>query len=389
MWRQALSSVAIKSSSRPASTALASALRADVAGCNTRAATTAIGVLTARRGRCWWAAPNSPTCLATTSLPSSPPSALVSRRNFFASKWQKRLGHLLESRRRPPVPEIPETETIEETDHGLDAVRPCKPVLGSKRCGVLAYKIGCMGVWDEWGQKHMVTVCQMDRLRVVKRMTMQKNGYEALQLGLGYRSVHRQKKASIGDYIKAGVGPKHKLQEFRVSSDCFLPVGHHVTARHFVPGQWCFVTGWSKAKGYHGPMKRWGFSGGTSDLRGGKKAHRSHGSMGQKGAGKVYRGKKAAGHMGPDPRVMNAKVFRIESERNLIFLKGPLPGYKGSVVKIYDARGKTALKNKHIRLPHPTFCPMPGVEYPVTIQQPPQERDPFLYPEQPLYQPGE
>merc|ERR1711988_1670363 len=118
-------------------------------------------------------------------------------------------------------------------------------------------------------------------------------------------------------------------EEFRVSSDCLLPVGHQISARHFVPGQWCFVSGWSKAKGYHGPMKRWGFSGGTSDLRGNKKAHRAHGSMGQKGAGKVYRGKKAAGQM------------------------GPLPGYKGSVVKIFDARGKTALKNDHIRLPHP------------------------------------
>jgi len=136
-------------------------------------------------------------------------------------------------------------------------------------------------------------------------------------------------------------------------------------------------------------MKRWGFSGGTSDLRGNKKAHRAHGSMGQKGAGKVYKGKKAAGHMGPDPRCVNAKVFRIEAARNLVFLKGALPGYKGSVVKIFDARGKTALKNNHIRLPYPTFCPVPEVEYPVTIQCPPPERDPFLNPEQPLYQPGE
>merc|ERR1712151_916372 len=97
---------------------------------------------------------------------------------------------------------------------------------------------------------------------------------------------------------------------------------------------------------------------------------------------------KAAGHMGPDPRCANAQVFRIEAARNLIFLKGALPGFKGSVVKISDARGKTALKNKHIRLPHPTFVPDPEVEYPVTIQKPPPEQDPFLFPEQPLYQPN-
>lgn len=302
-------------------------------------------------------------------------------RGFFASKWQKRLGHLLESRRRPPLPEIPEKEVLTNGS----GIRPCKPVLGSKRTGVLAYKIGCMSLWDEWGVRHMITVCQLDRLHVLQQMTIQRNGYEALQLGLGYRSIHRQKRSVIGMFIKAGVGPKHHMCEFRVSSDCLLPPGHQITVRHFVPGQWVFCSGWSKAKGYHGAMKRWGFAGGASDKRGGKKDHRSQGSMGQKGAHKVWKYKKAHGHMGPDPRCVNAKVFRIEAARNLIFLKGALPGYKGSVVKISDARGKTQLKNNHIRLPYPSFVPVPEVEYPVTIQEPPQERDPFLYPERPFY----
>jgi len=308
-----------------------------------------------------------------------------SRRGFYASKWQKRLGHLLEGRRRPPAPEIPEKEAVSNAFN----IKPCKPVLGSKRSGVLAYKIGCMSLWDEWGVKHMVTVCQLDRLHVLQAMTLQKNGYEALQLGLGYRSIHRHSRTEIGTFIKAGVGPKHHMAEFRVSSDCLLPAGHQLSARHFVPGQWVFVSGWSKAKGFQGVMKRWGFAGGGSDKHGHKKSHRSAGSVGQRGAGKVWVGKKMAGHMGPDPRCVNAKVFRIESSRNLLFLKGALPGYKGSVVKISDARGKTALKNNHIRLPYPTFVPMPDVEYPVTVQEPPQEKDPFLYPEQPLYQPND
>eukprot|EP00928_Gymnodinium_smaydae_P047749 TRINITY_DN31894_c0_g1_i1.p1 TRINITY_DN31894_c0_g1~~TRINITY_DN31894_c0_g1_i1.p1 ORF type:complete len:390 (-),score=67.77 TRINITY_DN31894_c0_g1_i1:19-1188(-) len=308
------------------------------------------------------------------------------RRGFFASKWQKRLGHLLEARRRPPAPEVPEKEVLDAENY---PIKPCKPVLGSKRTGVLAYKLGCMSLWDEWGEKHMVTVCQLDRLHVLAQMTLQKHGYEAVQVGLGYRSVHRQKRGQIGSFIRAGVGPKHHVCEFRVSADCLLPVGHQITARHFVPGQWVFVSGWSKGKGYQGPMKRWNFSGGTSDLRGNKKAHRAHGSMGQQGTAKVHKHKKAAGHMGPDPRCVNAKIFRIEAHRNLVFLKGALPGYKGSVVKLYDARGRTALKNNHIRLPYPTFVPLKNVEYPVTIQQPPPEKDPFLYPEQPLYQPGE
>eukprot|EP00930_Biecheleria_cincta_P004452 TRINITY_DN105366_c0_g1_i1.p1 TRINITY_DN105366_c0_g1~~TRINITY_DN105366_c0_g1_i1.p1 ORF type:complete len:338 (+),score=57.76 TRINITY_DN105366_c0_g1_i1:35-1048(+) len=308
-----------------------------------------------------------------------------SRRSFYASKWQKRLGHLLEGRRRPAPPEIKEKELVANDFN----IKPCKPVLGSKRTGVLAYKIGCMSLWDEWGVKHMVTVAQLDRLHVVQAMTLQRNGYEALQLGLGYRSVHRQSRTTLGTFIKAGVGPKHHIGEFRVSSDCLLPPGHQLSARHFVPGQWVFVSGWSKARGYHGVMKRWGFSGGGSDQHGHKKSHRSAGSLGQRGAAKVWVGKKMAGHMGPDPRCVNCKIFRIESTRNLIFLKGAVPGYKGGVIKISDARGKTALKNNHIRLPYPTFVPMPGVEYPVTVQEPPQEKDPFLYPEQPLYQPND
>eukprot|EP00931_Biecheleriopsis_adriatica_P100874 TRINITY_DN76116_c0_g1_i1.p1 TRINITY_DN76116_c0_g1~~TRINITY_DN76116_c0_g1_i1.p1 ORF type:complete len:354 (-),score=61.52 TRINITY_DN76116_c0_g1_i1:64-1092(-) len=324
------------------------------------------------------------SCKGCSRLPGAWPEVFFeSRRGFYASKWQKRLGHLLEGRRRPPVPEIPEKEVVENTF----GIKPCKPVLGSKRTGVLAYKIGCMSLWDEWGVKHMVTVCQLDRLHVLSAMTLQRNGYEALQLGLGYRSIHRQSRTELGTFIKAGVGPKHTMGEFRVSSDCLLPPGHEISVRHFVPGQWVFVSGWSKAKGYHGVMKRWGFAGGGSDKHGHKKSHRAAGSLGQRGAAKVWVGKKMAGHMGPDPRCVNAKVFRIESARNLIFLKGALPGYKGSVVKISDARGKTALKNNHIRLPYPTFVPMPDVEYPVTVQEPPQQKDPFLYPEQPLYQP--
>jgi len=305
-------------------------------------------------------------------------------RGFFASKWQKRLGFLLEHRRRPPVPTIPATETYDKPV----PFKPCRPLLGSKRTGVLAYKIGCMSLWDEWGEKRMITVCQLDRLAVLEAMTIQKNGYEALRLGLGYRSVHRQPKPNLGAFIKAGVGPKHKMCEFRVSSDCLIPVGHQISVRHFVPGQWVFVSGWSKGKGFQGPMKRWGFQGMPAG-HGTKKAHRAHGSVGQRGAAKVWKYKKMAGHMGPDPRCVNAKVFRIETARNLIFLRGALPGYKGSVVKISDARGRTAFKNAHIRLPYPTFVPVAGVEYPVTIQEPPQDRDPFLYPEQPLYQPGE
>jgi len=314
----------------------------------------------------------------------------IQTRNFYSSKWTRRLGLLMESRRRKPPPEIPPTQTFPDAPKNLpQEFRPIRPVLGSKRTGVLAYKIGMLNLWDEWGEAHPITVCHIDRCKVLQKKTIQRNGYEAVQLGLGYKGIHKQQKTNLGLFVKAGVEPKHHIQEFRVTSDCLLPVGHELTARHFVPGQWVFVSGWSKARGWQGPMRRWGFSG-LPATRGVSRAHKSHGSTGQgKAVGRIMKGKKLAGHMGPDPRVTNARVFRIDAHRNLLFLRGKLPGLKSCVVKISDARGVTALKNNHIRLPFPTFFPQPDITYPTIVQQPPQDVDPFLYPEKPLYQPDD
>ena len=154
-----------------------------------------------------------------------------------------------------------------------------------------------------------------------------------------------------------------------------------MSVRHFVPGQWVFVSGKTKPKGYQGVKRSWGMSG-QPKTHGTTKGENNAGSTGQgKGVGKVWKYKKMDGHRGPDPRVVNCKIFRTETERDLIFLRGIVPGGIGDVVKIYDARGKTALKNRHIRIPFPTFVPKPGVEYPVTVQQPPLDRDPFLFPD--------
>jgi len=166
-----------------------------------------------------------------------------------------------------------------------------------------------------------------------------------------------------------------------------LPVGHQISVRHFVPGQWVFCSGHSKAKGYQGVMKRWGFSG--LDNYANDASPRAPGSMGQRGIGKIWKYKKTEGHMGPDPRCTNCKVFRIESTRNLLFLKGQLPGHKGHVVKIHDARGVTQFKNAHIKLPYPSFVPVPAFRYPTTMQEPPPEEDPFLFEDYPLYQPDD
>jgi len=288
-------------------------------------------------------------------------------------------------RRFDPVPEIPDYEVYENVSEEL---KPIKPNWDSRRCGVLGYKMGCMNLWDEWGERHHITVVKVDRCVVLEQRTLAKHGYEAVQLGLGYRNVFRQSKPNVGRYIKLGVGPKHIVKEFKCTADCHIPVGHFMSVRHFVPGMWVFVSGWTKGKGWDGPVGRWGFAR-KSDAHGTeKKAHRSHGSTGRgHSADVVWRFKKMGGHVGPDPRIVNCRVFRIESARNLLFLKGVIPGHKGQVCKISDARGVTFHRNGLLQndIPHPTFVPEAGKEYPVTLQMAPQEADPFLYPDRPFY----
>merc|ERR1712194_401676 len=103
--------------------------------------------------------------------------------------------------------------------------------------------------------------------------------------------------------------------------------------------------------------------------------HRARGSCGQESVGNVFKGSKMAGRHGPDPRTINAKIFRICAMRNLIFLKATIPGRKGTLIKISDARGKTLLKNGHIRVPFPTFVPDERIRYPSEITQAPMLRD--------------
>lgn len=227
-----------------------------------------------------------------------------------------------------------------------------------------------------------MTVCQADRCVVLERRTLAKNGYESLQLGLGYRSITSQSKSNLGRFIKLGVGCKDHIAEFKCSSDCLLPPGHYMSVRHFTPGQWVFVSGWSKAKGFKGAMRRWHFGGQNQSHGTECKAHSAPGSISQgKSVHIVWRNTKMGGHVGPDPRCTNCRIIRIEAYRNLIFLKGQVPGQVGSVVKIRDALGITARKNNNLHLHYPTFIPKANIPYAVTIQESLKERDPFLFEE--------
>ena len=209
------------------------------------------------------------------------------------------------------------------------------------RTGVIAQKMGMTRVFDEFGQHIPVTVLQLDNLQVVAQRTKEKDGYSALQLGCGKAKVKRVSKAMRGHFAKSKVEPKQKVMEFRVSDDALVPVGAEIRAAHFVPGQYVDACGISIGKGFAGGMKRHNFAG-LEATHGVSISHRSHGSTGQcQDPGKVFKGKKMAGHLGSE-RVtsQNLEVVRIDVERNLVMVKGAVPGAKNSFIRLTDALKK-------------------------------------------------
>jgi large subunit ribosomal protein L3 len=214
------------------------------------------------------------------------------------------------------------------------------------RSGVIAQKVGMTRIFTDAGEHVPVTVLKLEKLQVVAQRTEEKNGYTALQLGVGTRKPSRLTKADRQNFAVANVEPKRKLQEFRVSPDNLIDIGAEITAEHFVPGQFVDVTGTSQGKGFQGAMKRWNF-GGLRATHGVSISHRSHGSTGQRqDPGKVFKGKKMAGHMG-DERVttQNLVVVKTDADRGLIMIRGAVPGSKGGWVIVRDAVKKAANKD--------------------------------------------
>ncbi|ERI16152.1 50S ribosomal protein L3 [Ochrobactrum sp. EGD-AQ16] len=206
------------------------------------------------------------------------------------------------------------------------------------RSGVIAQKLGMTRVYNDAGEHVPVTVLRMENCHVVAQRTVEKNGYTAVQLGVGIAKVKNTSKAMRGHFAKAEVEPKAKVAEFRVSPDNLLEVGAEITAEHFVAGQKVDVTGTSIGKGFAGVMKRHNF-GGHRASHGNSITHRAHGSTGQRqDPGKVFKGKKMAGHMG-QTRVttQNIEVVSTDSDRGLILVRGAVPGSKGAWIIVRDA----------------------------------------------------
>lgn len=221
--------------------------------------------------------------------------------------------------------------------------------------GLIGQKIGMTRVFQEDGRSVPVTVVEVAPNRVTQVKTVDTDGYEAVQVATGERRANRVPKALAGHYAKANVAPGTRLAEFRVAAESVqlpaapvaegeegeatestgLQVGSEIPVNLFEAGQKVDVQGTTIGKGFAGGIKRWGF-GGLRATHGVSISHRSLGSTGQcQDPGKVFKGKKMGGHMGARKRTQQGlEVVRVDTERNVILVKGSVPGSKGGSVII-------------------------------------------------------
>ena len=206
------------------------------------------------------------------------------------------------------------------------------------RTGVIAKKLGMTRVFDDNGEHVPVTVLKVDNLQVVAVKTQEKDGYTALQIGSGTAKVKNVSKSLRGHFAKAKVEPKRKLVEFRVAENAVLNVGDEILPSHFVAGQFVDVVADSIGKGFAGSMKRHNFAG-LEASHGVSVSHRSHGSTGQRqDPGKVFKGKKMAGHMGATrTTTQNLRIVSTDDARGLVLVKGAIPGAENGYVLVSDA----------------------------------------------------
>ena len=201
---------------------------------------------------------------------------------------------------------------------------------------IVAKKIGMTQIFTENGLLVPVTVLEAGPCVVVQKKTVENDGYDAVQVGFGEVKVSKLNKPKKGHFDKAGVEPKKVLKEFRLTNAAELEVGSEIKADTFAVGDRVDVSGTSKGHGYQGPIKRHGHSRGP--MGHGSKFHRAVGSMSSATTpGKVKKGKKMAGQMGSvKVTVQNLEVVRADAEKNVLLIKGAVPGPKGAILVIKD-----------------------------------------------------
>ncbi len=203
--------------------------------------------------------------------------------------------------------------------------------------GIIGKKIGMTQIFDETGRVIPVTIVAAGPCVVAQKKTAEKDGYDAVQLGFADVKEKHLTKAEKGHFDKAGVAPKKYLKEFRLDDCSALNVGDIVSVDTFAAGDTVDVTGTSKGHGYTGAIKRWNLHmlGATHGIG---PIHRQSGSMGVIDPARIFKNKKMAGQYGNEQvTVLNLKVVKIDSEKNILAIKGAIPGAKNGIVFIRDS----------------------------------------------------
>ena len=206
--------------------------------------------------------------------------------------------------------------------------------------GLIGRKVGMTRIFTEDGESVPVTVLEVVPNRVTQIKTLQSDGYTSLQVAHGERRASRINKALTGHYAKAGVAAGAGIKEFPVAEDVLAnySVGGQITVEIFQPGQMVDVTGTSLGKGYAGAIKRHNFSSNRAS-HGNSRSHNVPGSIGMaQDPGRVFPGKRMPGHLGAvKTTVQNLQIVRVDAERNLLLIKGAVPGSKGGDVVVRPA----------------------------------------------------
>ena len=203
--------------------------------------------------------------------------------------------------------------------------------------GIVGKKLGMTQLFDANGNVVPVTVIEAGPCVVAQKKTTENDGYEAVQIGYGDLKASKVNKPMKGHFAKGDVAPKKVLREFRIEDMAAYNVGDIIKADVFAEGDAVDVRGTSKGKGYAGVVKRWNF-GRLKESHGTGPVHRHGGSLGVIDPARVFKGKKMAGHLGNERvTVQNLSVVKVDAEKNIIAVKGAVPGPKGGIVALFDS----------------------------------------------------
>ncbi len=202
---------------------------------------------------------------------------------------------------------------------------------------IIGKKLGMTQLFDANGNVVPVTVVEAGPCVVSQKKTIENDGYEAVQIGYGDMKASKVNKPMKGHFAKGDVAPKKVLREFRLEDISAMNVGDIIKADVFAEGEAVDVRGTSKGKGYAGVIKRWNF-GRLKETHGTGPVHRHGGSLGTIDPARIFKGKKMAGHLGHERvTVQNLSVVKVDAEKNIIAVKGAIPGPKGGIVVLFDS----------------------------------------------------